>query len=62
MKAFVFMFVLIMPSGEPKMEAKIVEVCPDHSKVELLFNDMKAQNEIKDWGAVCVKFETVGAL
>jgi len=62
MKAFVFVFVLILPSGEPKMEARLVEKCPDNEKIEYLFNDMKKEGEIADWGAVCVKFETQGSI
>lgn len=61
MKAFVFVFLFILPSGEATQESRIVEACPDHTKIELMFNDMKAQGEIKDWGAVCVEFKTQGA-
>ena len=62
MKTFVFIFVLILPSGEPKMDARFVEKCPDAQMVEYLFNDMKKEGEIADWGAVCVKFETQGSV
>lgn len=62
MKAFVFLFLMILPTGEPKMEARIVEVCPDNEAVEALFDDMKDQGEIADWGAICVAFQTQGAI
>lgn len=62
MKAFVFVFLMIFPNGEAKQESRLVEVCPDVASVELLFNDMKEQGEIADWGAVCVAFETKGAI
>jgi hypothetical protein len=61
-KAFVFMFLLILPGGEAKVESRLVTECPDNEQVEYLFNDMKSEGEIVDWGAICVAFQTKGAI
>lgn len=61
MKAFVFVLLMIMPDGEPKHISAVVASCPAEEMIEALYEDMRVQGEIKDWNAVCFRFETRGA-
>jgi hypothetical protein len=59
MKLFVFVILMIMPDNTYSLDSRLVEVCPDPAKVDHLFTEMLDEGEIKDWGAVCIKFATV---
>ena len=49
----VFVVVVILPTGQPHVNASAVSACPDHDKVVTAYQQLQIQGKILDWEARC---------
>lgn len=49
----VFVVVVILPNGQPHVNAGPVAACPNHEKVVTAYQQMKLSGKILDWEARC---------
>ena len=60
MKFFIFILVLVMPNGEPVLESRLVQECPDVTATDNHFQKMYEEGKILRWGATCFQFQERG--
>lgn len=53
MKVLLFVVVVILPNGQPHVNASAVSACPDHDKVVTAYQHMQIAGKILDWEARC---------
>lgn len=52
-----FVVIVILPSGEPKVDAGIVGQCPDTQSTIELYEQAVVRGDILDWRARCYNTE-----
>ncbi len=57
MLKYVFLVILVMPTGETQVNSANVKICPDIQKVYTGYEEMKSKGLISHWDAQCILFQ-----